>query len=211
MRCSLQQLSPLARQPVLFLKSFSSALIDARHNLRTQAFATTPRRQLSEYTTAAMGSDDSKSPEHSHIEKLVEKKMPGSPIYAFLLSSIRITSATKGHVIARLPLGENQMNSNGSLHGAVSAAIVDWAGGMAISSFDLREKSGVNVDIHVTYQSGAKLGEELEIEGLAERVGGSLAFTKINIYKVEGDQRGKVVATGTHTKYVKGSEPQKAG
>jgi acyl-coenzyme A thioesterase 13 len=66
------------------------------------------------------------------------------------------------------------------------------------------------VDIHVTYQSGAKVGEEIEIEGIAERVGGSIAFTKIGIYKVEDGKRGKIVATGTHTKYVKGSEPKKA-
>lgn len=157
-----------------------------------------------------MGSDDTKTPEHTHVEKLVEKKLPGSPIYAFLLSPVQIKSASKGHVIARLPLNKNHMNSAGSLHGAVSAAIVDWAGGMAISTFDLRAKSGVSVDIHVTYQSGAKLGEELEIEGIAERVGGNLAFTKINIYKVEDGERGKVVTAGTHTKFVKGTaEPER--
>ncbi|KAK5169161.1 uncharacterized protein LTR77_006470 [Saxophila tyrrhenica] len=157
-----------------------------------------------------MASDDSKSAEHQHIEGLVQKRLPTSPIYAFLLSDVKIKSASKGHVIARLPLEKNHMNSAGSLHGAVSAAIVDWMGGMSISSHDLRDKSGVSVDIHVTYQSGAKLGEEIEIEGIAERVGGSLAFTKINIYKVEEGQRGKVVATGTHTKFVKGSEPKPA-
>lgn len=152
-----------------------------------------------------------KSMEQQHIEHLVATRLPTSPIYAFLLSGVQIQSATtKGHVIARLPLSENHMNSAGSLHGAVSGAIVDWAGGMAISSFDLREKSGVSVDIHITYQSGAKMGEEIEIEGIAERVGGSLAFTKINIFKVEHGNRGKVVATGTHTKFVKGTEPQKA-
>ena len=87
---------------------------------------------------------------------------------------------------------------------------MDWGGGMAISSFDLRDKSGVSIDIHVTYQSGAKLGDEIEIEGIAERVGGSLAFTKINIFKVEDGKRGKPVASGTHTKFVKGSEPKPA-
>ena len=157
-----------------------------------------------------MASTDSKSAEQKHIEGLVEKRLPTSPIYAFLLSGVTIQSGTtKGHIIARLPLEKNHMNSAGSLHGAVSGTIVDWAGGMAISSFDLREKSGVSVDIHITYQSGAKLGEEIEIEGIAERVGGSLAFTKINIFKVEDGKRGKVVATGTHTKFVKGTEPQK--
>lgn len=157
-----------------------------------------------------MTSEESKSAEHRHIESLVETRLPTSPIYAFLLSGVKIQSATKGHVIARLPLGKNHMNSGGSLHGAVSATIVDWMGGMSISSFDLRSKSGVSIDIHVTYQSGAKLDEEIEMEGIAERVGGSLAFTKINIYRVEDGQRGKVVATGTHTKFVKGTEPQKA-
>lgn len=157
-----------------------------------------------------MALEYSKSAEHRHIESLVENRLPTSPIYAFLLSGVKIQSATKGHVIARLPLGKNHMNSGGSLHGAVSATIVDWMGGMSISSFDLRAKSGVSIDIHITYQSGAKLDDEIEIEGIAERVGGSLAFTKITIYKVEDGKRGKVVATGTHTKFVKGTEPQKS-
>jgi len=80
---------------------------------------------------------------------------------------------------------------------------VSGAGGLAIASYDLREKTGASIDIHVTYQSSAKEGDEIEIEGVAERVGGSLAFTKVNIFKVEDGRRGKSVATGSHTKYVK--------
>jgi len=77
------------------------------------------------------------------------------------------------------------------------------AGGLAIASHDLREKTGASVDIHVTYQSSAKEGDEIEIEGIAEKVGGSLAFTKVNIYRVEDDERGRPVATGSHTKFVR--------
>ncbi|KAF2722364.1 Thioesterase/thiol ester dehydrase-isomerase [Polychaeton citri CBS 116435] len=149
----------------------------------------------------------SKTPEQAHIEYLVEKKLPGSPIYAFLLTPVRITSASKGHVIARLPLTQVHMNSGGSIHGSVSATIVDWMGGMAVATHDLRERTGVSLDIHVTYQSGAKPGDEVEIEGIAEKVGVSIAFTKVNIFKVENGQRGRIVVSGTHTKYVKGSEP----
>nr|OQO32109.1 hypothetical protein B0A51_00952 [Rachicladosporium sp. CCFEE 5018] len=151
-----------------------------------------------------------KSPEHAHIEHLVSTRLPGSPIYQFLLSTVQITSASRGLCIARLPLTQVHMNSGGSLHGSVTATIVDWMGGMAISTHDLRDKSGVSVDIHVTYQSGAKVGEEIEIEGIAEKVGGSLAFTRVSIFKVEGGERGRLVATGTHTKFVKGSEPKAA-
>lgn len=156
-----------------------------------------------------MASND-KTAEHEHIEKLVETQLPGSPIYALVLTPVQITSASKGQFVARLPLTKNHMNRNGSLHGSVTATIVDWAGGMAIATYDRREKTGVSVDIHVTYQSGAKLGDEIEIEGLAEKVGGSIAFTKVGIYKVEDGERGRLVATGTHTKYTKGTQPQKS-
>ena len=148
-----------------------------------------------------------KSAEHAHIEHLVATKLPQSPIYNFLLAPVRITHASKGLMLARLTLSENHMNVGRSLHGSVSATIVDWAGGMAVSTWDLREKTGVSVDIHVTYQSGAKVGEEIEIEGIAERVGGSLAFTKVNIYKVEDGKRGKLVVSATHTKFVAGTAP----
>jgi acyl-coenzyme A thioesterase 13 len=150
-----------------------------------------------------------KSREHLHVEHLVETKIPGSPIYAFLLAGIKIVDASKGHFVARLPLSQNHMNSAKSLHGSVSATIVDWAGGMAIATHDLRSGSGVSVDIHVTYQSGAKVGEEIEIEGIAERVGASMGFTRVMIYKVEDGKRGKIVVSGSHSKFVKGSEPKK--
>jgi acyl-coenzyme A thioesterase 13 len=139
----------------------------------------------------------------SHIESLVAANLPRSPIYNFLLSDVRIHSATKGCVKARLKLTKNHINSGGGIHGSVSATIVDWAGGMAIATWDLREKTGVSVDIHVRYLSSAKEGDEVEIEGTAEKVGGSLAFTKVIISKLVDGERGAVVASGTHTKYVK--------
>lgn len=103
------------------------------------------------FPTAPMASAETgKTTEHDHIEQLVKTKLPGSPIYAFLLAPVKIIGASKGYVVARLPLSENHMNSAKSLHGSVSATIVDWAGGMAISTYDLRSGSGVSVDIHVT-------------------------------------------------------------
>lgn len=144
-----------------------------------------------------------KSAEHAHVERLVSSQLDGSPIYGFLLSSVRVISATPGHIVARLPLTKAHMNSKGGLHGSVSATIVDWAGGLAIASTDLREKTGASIDIHVSYQSSAKDGDEIEIEGVAEKVGGSLAFTRVTIYRVEQGERGRMVVSGTHTKFVR--------
>ncbi|KAI1848827.1 hypothetical protein JX265_001157 [Neoarthrinium moseri] len=139
----------------------------------------------------------------AHIESLVANNLPRSPIYNFLLSNVHIHSATKGCVKARLKLTKNHINSGGGIHGSVSATIVDWAGGMAIATWDLRERTGVSVDIHVRYLSSAKDGDEIEIEATADKVGGSLAFTKILISKIVDGEPGPIVASGTHTKYVK--------
>ncbi|KAK7754547.1 hypothetical protein SLS62_003568 [Diatrype stigma] len=165
-----------------------------------------------------------------HIEQVVAAHLPHSAIYHFLLSAVRIRSAIRGRVRARLTLTSHHVNSRGGIHGAVSAAIVDWAGGLAIASWDLREKTGVSVDIHVRYLSSARVGDEVEIEGRADKVGGSVAFTTVVISKVVSSRRGlsgnargegeggdgegegeggeeevvgPVIATGTHTKYVR--------
>ena len=52
-----------------------------------------------------------------------------------------------------------------------------------------------------------KVGDEIEIEGIAEKVGGSLAFTKVNIYKIVDGKRGNIVVAATHTKFVAGTAP----
>lgn len=140
---------------------------------------------------------------------------PNSPIYGLFFGGIRLVSATNGRVIARLSLAPIHVNSKHILHGAVSAALVDWAGGMAIASTG-RHNTGVSVDIHISYVSGARAGDELEIEAWVQRVGRSLAYTSVEIRKklaVAGDDEeeeqddarptgGPVVASGSHTKYV---------
>lgn len=139
----------------------------------------------------------------AHVNRLWFINKNNSPIYGFLLSDVSIETATKGIVRARLTLSKNHVNSKGGLHGTVSACIVDWIGGLAIASHDLREKTGVSTDIHVTYQSSAKEGDILVIEGQADKVGGTLAFTTVTIWKLVDSSPGPVVAKGSHTKYVK--------
>ncbi|KAI0152735.1 HotDog domain-containing protein [Xylariaceae sp. FL1272] len=145
----------------------------------------------------------------SHIENLVRTNLPNSAIYNFLLSDVVIASATRGNVKARLVLTGNHVNSSGGIHGAVSATLTDWAGGMAIATWDLRAKTGVSVDIHVRYLSSAREGDEIEIEGIADKVGGSIGFTTVVIRKVVDGIAGPVIASGTHTKYVKLREAPK--
>ena len=127
---------------------------------------------------------------------------PNSTIYRLLLNDIEFVSATKGTIIARLQIQPIHLNSKGTLHGTVSTCLTDWAGGLAIASTGL-DHTGLSTDIHTTFISTAKQGDWLEVEGRAIKVGGTLAFTTVEIRKVVDGASGPVVSTGTHTKYVR--------
>ena len=138
-----------------------------------------------------------------HVQKFWSGMRDRSPIYRLLLADVEILSASKaGSVTARLNVTAAHLNSKNSLHGTVSACIVDWAGGLAIASTGL-DKTGVSTDIHTSFVSGAKEGDVLEIFAQASKVGGSLAFTSVDIKKIGKDGSKSVVTTGSHTKYVK--------
>ena len=146
-----------------------------------------------------------------HVVSYHSTRCLASPIYAFLFGTaadpiVRFTSASKGIFTARLTLASQHLNSAGGIHGSVSATIVDWAGGLAIAAWDLRGGTGVSVDINVSYLSSARLGDEVEIEGKVERVGSNLAFTEVRIWKVLDGQRGAMVISGRHTKFVRNSD-----
>jgi acyl-coenzyme A thioesterase 13 len=140
----------------------------------------------------------------AHISNYIQERGTASPIYAFLFTpGLQLIHASRGLVIARLILGPAHLNSSGSLHGSVSATIVDWAGGLAIAAWDCRSTTGVSVDINISYLNSARQGE-IEIEGKVDKIGGSLAFTTVGIWKVgEAGKRGDAVALGRHTKFVR--------
>ncbi|KAJ9091183.1 hypothetical protein QFC21_007304 [Naganishia friedmannii] len=122
-----------------------------------------------------------------------------SPIYAFLLKDLSIQrSTTFGTSISHLTLAPEHLNSAGSIHGSVSATIVDWASGSALATRG--SKSGASVDMHVTFLSKAKLGEVLEVKGVVDKLGGRIAFTRVEVRRVNGD--GELVVTAIHTKFV---------
>lgn len=145
------------------------------------------------------------SPELEHVRGVWDRMKGNSPIYDFLLSEVALISATKGSVTACLTLSKNHVNSRGTIHGAVSAALVDWSGGLAIATHGM-EKTGASIDIHVTYIGTAQVGETIEIEALANKVGRSMAFTTIRMCKLVDGVPGPMVATASHTKYI--SQPK---
>ena len=132
-----------------------------------------------------------------HVQAVWDRIRSSSPIYGFLLPDIVLESAEEGAVVARLDVAEVHINSKGTLHGSVSACLIDWASSMAIASTG-RDKTGVSTDLHATYISTAKVGDTLEIRATASKVGANLAYTTVDI-----SRNGIMVCYGIHTKFVK--------
>ena len=144
------------------------------------------------------------TPELEHIKNVWNGMRGNSPIYDFLLGNHDLTfiSACKGSFKAHLKLGPEHVNSRKTIHGGVTATFVDWAGGLAIATHGL-EKTGASVDIHVNYISTAHVDDIIEIEGIANKVGRSMAFTSVKITKIVDGEIGPIIATASHTKYIR--------
>ncbi|KAJ5563123.1 Thioesterase superfamily [Penicillium sp. DV-2018c] len=139
--------------------------------------------------------------ELEHVRGVWERTKNDSPIYRFLLSDVDIVDAARGKMQARLNLTAEHVNSRGTIHGAVSAAIIDWAGGMSIATHGY-EKTGASVDIHISYLSTATVGDTLDISAVADKVGKSMAFTTVKISRVVDGEVGPLVSKGSHTKFL---------
>jgi acyl-coenzyme A thioesterase 13 len=137
----------------------------------------------------------------THVQNVWQAQRADSPIYALFLANVTIDDASMGAIRASLQLDKNHTNSKGSLHGTMTACIIDWIAGMVIASYGLTG-TGVSTDIHISYLAGAKEGEVLEISGRSMKMGGTLAFVSADITKIK-DGESVVVATGLHTKYVR--------
>ncbi|XP_046670639.1 acyl-coenzyme A thioesterase 13-like [Homalodisca vitripennis] len=115
-----------------------------------------------------------------------------------VLDKVKIISASDGRCTAELKVSEEHSNSQGTLHGGLSATIVDCVSTLALVTHK-RQAVGVSVDLHVTYLKGAAIGEDVIIEANTLRAGKTLAFLEVYIKK-KGD--GSLVAKGSHTKFV---------
>ncbi|KAJ7152690.1 thioesterase family protein [Mycena crocata] len=141
----------------------------------------------------------------NHVQSILTNYLTSSPIYTLLLSSLELVSTSHERVFLKLVVLPVHVNSKGVLHGSLSATLVDLVAGLAIAS-TRAPKTGVSTDLHLSFVGTAREGETLWIEGFAERVGGTLAFTRVRIEReVKGGAEAEraLVATGSHTKYVK--------
>ncbi|XP_074843687.1 acyl-coenzyme A thioesterase 13 isoform X2 [Carettochelys insculpta] len=109
-----------------------------------------------------------------------------------------VLSAAPGKVVCEMKVEEEHTNRGGTLHGGLTATLVDVVSTAALL-YTERGMPGVSVDMNITYMSPAKIGEELLITAQILKQGRRLAFASVDV-TVKGT--GKLIAQGRHTKYL---------
>ncbi|MCO5567600.1 hypothetical protein L7F22_021294 [Adiantum nelumboides] len=122
---------------------------------------------------------------------------------SLITHAISVDRAEHGRIVCSMRVPPSLCNAGDRLHGGAITSLVDIIGSAAIFSTG-QTYSGVSVEINVTFMAAAPLGEEIEIESKALRVGKNLAFVAVDIRL---KATGKLVAQGRHTKFLGSTAP----
>uniref|UniRef100_A0AAQ6A2P9 Acyl-coenzyme A thioesterase 13 n=2 Tax=Amphiprion TaxID=80969 RepID=A0AAQ6A2P9_AMPOC len=115
-----------------------------------------------------------------------------------VLSKVDVLSASPGKVVCEMRVEEEHTNRAGTLHGGMTATLVDVISTLAIMNSE-RGAPGVSVDMNITYMSAAKMGEDVLITAQVLKQGRTLAFATVDL---TSKATGKVIAQGRHTKHL---------
>ncbi|XP_042724755.1 acyl-coenzyme A thioesterase 13 [Lagopus leucura] len=126
------------------------------------------------------------------------KNMVKSQNFDRVLGKVELLSASPGKVVCELKVEEEHTNKHGTLHGGLTATLVDVISTVALM-YTERGVPGVSVDINITYTSAAKIGEEVLITAQILKQGRNLAFASVDL---TSKATGKLIAQGRHTKYM---------
>ncbi|GMI67153.1 hypothetical protein like AT1G04290 [Hibiscus trionum] len=124
--------------------------------------------------------------------------MPSRFFESFIMQGLHVDHVEKGRVLCSMKVPPRLLNAGNFLHGGATASLVDLVGSAVVYTYGA-SSSGVSVEISITYLDSAYVGEEIEIEAKALRVGKTVAVITVEFRK---KKTGKIIAQGRHTKYL---------
>ncbi|MFB6205449.1 MAG: PaaI family thioesterase, partial [Haloglomus sp.] len=130
------------------------------------------------------------------IENL-ERELQQHGLFRWL--DLDIVSVEPGHAVFDLPFDEKFANlSSGTVHGGITATVIDTASGFALrSTFEDPARAALTTtDLNVRYVRPAR--DDLRVEASVVRSGSSMGVTECEVTTVHEGER-KVVATGGTT------------
>ncbi|XP_030372133.1 acyl-coenzyme A thioesterase 13-like [Scaptodrosophila lebanonensis] len=114
-----------------------------------------------------------------------------------VIHMVKITDGGDGRCVGEFTVEAEHLNRKGSLHGGLTAAILD-----NITTYALMSKGshpGVSTSLNVSYLAAAMPGDIVEVDANTVRAGRKLAYIEC-VLRRKSD--GAVIATGGQTKFV---------
>ncbi|XP_076864770.1 acyl-coenzyme A thioesterase 13 [Brachyhypopomus gauderio] len=130
--------------------------------------------------------------------KQIMRVMVDTPGFDRVLNKVELVSASPGKVVCGMKVEEEHTNRGGTLHGGLTATLVDMISTTALM-YTERGAPGVSVDMNITYMNAAKIGEDILITAQVLKQGKTLAFATVDITNKD---TGKLIAQGRHTKHL---------
>ncbi|XP_042362108.1 acyl-coenzyme A thioesterase 13 [Plectropomus leopardus] len=130
--------------------------------------------------------------------KQIMKAMAETRGFDRVISKLDVLSASPGKVVCEMRVEEEHTNRGGTLHGGMTATLVDDVSTLAIM-YSERGAPGVSVDMNITYMNAAKIGEDILITAQVLKQGRTLAFATVDL---TNKATGKLIAQGRHTKHL---------
>ncbi|XP_069702667.1 acyl-coenzyme A thioesterase 13-like [Periplaneta americana] len=126
------------------------------------------------------------------------KKFVSSKGFERVMEKVKILNAGEGRLQAELVLGPEHQNTKGTLHGGLTATLVDI---LPTAAFMTRQNGviGTTVNLDISYLKPAKEGDTIVIDCNTLKAGKALAFFEVEIRK---KQTGELIAKGFHTMYI---------
>lgn len=138
------------------------------------------------------------TPHLAQVQKIAYGFLKGRPIF----SKIKVIDSKPGSVTCLFTVEKEHLNIGNNLFGGYTAGLVDICGSLAIASKEEAQgKFGVSTDLSISFQRAAALGDQIKIEAYCSKVGKNLAFTRVELFVDE-----KMIAHGSHTKYMGGNQ-----
>lgn len=136
----------------------------------------------------------SETPSDDDIDSALAASLDEHGLFEWL--DLDIEAAEPGRIVFSLPFDEKFANlASGTVHGGVTATIIDTASGFALrSTFDDPAAARLTTtDLNVRYVRPAR--DDLRVEASVVRAGGTMGYTESTVTTVHEGER-KTVATG---------------
>ncbi|PIA18854.1 Thioesterase/thiol ester dehydrase-isomerase [Coemansia reversa NRRL 1564] len=132
----------------------------------------------------------------NHIRHLMSVISERKGFDALCFGKMKLLSAETGRVRGEVEVTRDYLNAIGGTHGGWLSTLVDVGGSLAIASHGF-ETTGVSTDLSVSFLAPSGEGSNIIFDAQVLKLGRTLAYTRVDIFSGE-----KMVATGSHTKYV---------